>query len=73
MCFNMQDLKAFEVDTLVRVCTATYDKTPVEQEGIRVLVGDLRNSFSSSFILRIAEGSDVVFSLPIKKKKKKSY
>lgn len=39
----MQDLKAFEVDTLVRVCAATYDKTPVEQEGIRVLVGDLHN------------------------------
>lgn len=39
MCFNVQDLKAFEVDTLVRVCAATYDKTPVEQEGIRVLVG----------------------------------
>lgn len=28
------------MNTLVRVCAATYDKTPVEQEGIRVLVGD---------------------------------
>lgn len=26
------------MNTLVRVCAATYDKTPVEQEGIRVLV-----------------------------------
>lgn len=33
----LEDLKAFGVQTLVRVCTATYDKTPVEQEGIQVL------------------------------------
>lgn len=38
--FFVQDLKAYGVNTLVRVCTATYDKTPVEQEGIQVLVGD---------------------------------
>lgn len=31
------DLKAFGVHTLVRVCAATYDKSPVEQEGIQVL------------------------------------
>lgn len=33
-----QDLKKFKVNTLVRVCEATYDKTPVEKEGIHVLV-----------------------------------
>ncbi|KAG7226303.1 hypothetical protein INR49_003055 [Caranx melampygus] len=33
----IEDLKAFGVNTLVRVCAATYDKTPVEQEGIHVL------------------------------------
>ncbi|KAK2891573.1 hypothetical protein Q8A73_017238 [Channa argus] len=32
-----QELKAFGVNTLVRVCAATYDKAPVEQEGIQVL------------------------------------
>lgn len=49
----MQDLKAFEVNTLVRVCAATYDKTPVEQEGIRVLVSDSPHGrrFSSSCVL----------------------
>uniref|UniRef100_A0A3B3ZZG1 Uncharacterized protein n=1 Tax=Periophthalmus magnuspinnatus TaxID=409849 RepID=A0A3B3ZZG1_9GOBI len=31
------DLKNFGVNTLVRVCTATYDKAPVEQEGIKVV------------------------------------
>lgn len=33
-----QELKKFEVNTLVRVCDATYDKAPVEKEGIHVLV-----------------------------------
>ncbi|KAK6307435.1 hypothetical protein J4Q44_G00225830 [Coregonus suidteri] len=33
----IEDLKAFGVQTLVRVCNATYDKTPVEQEGITVV------------------------------------
>ncbi|XP_054914793.1 protein tyrosine phosphatase type IVA 2 isoform X1 [Poeciliopsis prolifica] len=32
-----EELKKFEVDTLVRVCDATYDKAPVEKEGIQVL------------------------------------
>uniref|UniRef100_A0A8C7XMU5 Protein tyrosine phosphatase 4A2b n=1 Tax=Oryzias sinensis TaxID=183150 RepID=A0A8C7XMU5_9TELE len=32
-----EDLKKFKVNTLVRVCEATYDKTPVEKEGIHVL------------------------------------
>ena len=29
----------------MRVCAATYDKTPVEQEGIHVLVSDGSDSF----------------------------
>lgn len=33
-----QELKKFHVNTLVRVCDATYDKAPVEKEGIQVLV-----------------------------------
>lgn len=33
----IEDLKSFGVNTLVRVCEATYDKAPVEQEGIQVL------------------------------------
>ncbi|XP_061596965.1 protein tyrosine phosphatase type IVA 2 isoform X1 [Cololabis saira] len=32
-----QELKKSEVNTLVRVCDATYDKAPVEKEGIQVL------------------------------------
>lgn len=32
-----EELKKFEVNTLVRVCDATYDKAPVEKEGIPVL------------------------------------
>ncbi|XP_019731993.1 protein tyrosine phosphatase type IVA 2-like [Hippocampus comes] len=33
----IEDLKAYRANTLVRVCAATYDKAPVEQEGIRVM------------------------------------
>lgn len=33
-----QELKKGGVNTLVRVCEATYDKAPVEKEGIQVLV-----------------------------------
>lgn len=33
-----KELKAFGVQTLVRVCESTYDKAPVEKEGIEVLV-----------------------------------
>uniref|UniRef100_A0A3Q2Q1Y8 Protein tyrosine phosphatase 4A2a n=1 Tax=Fundulus heteroclitus TaxID=8078 RepID=A0A3Q2Q1Y8_FUNHE len=33
----VEDLKAYGVGTLVRVCAATYDKAPLEQEGIQVL------------------------------------
>ncbi|XP_059810273.1 protein tyrosine phosphatase type IVA 2-like [Hemitrygon akajei] len=32
-----EELKKYGVTTLVRVCEATYDKAPVENEGIRVL------------------------------------
>lgn len=32
----IEDLKMYGVNTLVRVCAATYDKTPVEHEGIHV-------------------------------------
>lgn len=40
-----QELKSFGVQTLVRVCDATYDKTPVEKEGIEVLVRFVINLF----------------------------
>ncbi|XP_072303707.1 protein tyrosine phosphatase type IVA 2 isoform X1 [Eucyclogobius newberryi] len=32
-----EELKKFEVNTLVRVCEATYDKAPIEKEGIQVV------------------------------------
>uniref|UniRef100_A0A8I3WQS6 Protein tyrosine phosphatase type IVA 3 n=1 Tax=Callithrix jacchus TaxID=9483 RepID=A0A8I3WQS6_CALJA len=32
-----EELKKYEVTTLVRVCDVTHDKAPVEKEGIRVL------------------------------------
>ncbi|TFK13435.1 integrin alpha-E [Platysternon megacephalum] len=32
-----EELKKYGVTTLVRVCDATYDKAPVEKEGIQVL------------------------------------
>ncbi|XP_054619619.1 protein tyrosine phosphatase type IVA 2 isoform X1 [Dunckerocampus dactyliophorus] len=35
--YARQELKKFSVHTLVRVCEATYDKAPVEKEGIQVL------------------------------------
>lgn len=42
----LQELKKFEVNTLVRVCDATYDKAPVESEGIQVLVSTVvRDSY----------------------------
>ncbi|KAM8846574.1 protein tyrosine phosphatase type IVA 2-like [Synchiropus picturatus] len=33
----VEGLKALSITTLVRVCVATYDKKPVEEEGIQVL------------------------------------
>uniref|UniRef100_A0A7N4NTD4 Protein tyrosine phosphatase 4A2 n=1 Tax=Sarcophilus harrisii TaxID=9305 RepID=A0A7N4NTD4_SARHA len=33
-----EELKKYGVTTLVRVCDATYDKAPVEKEGIQVLL-----------------------------------
>lgn len=38
LCLPPKELKKFGVNTLVRVCEATYDKAPVEKEGIQVLV-----------------------------------
>uniref|UniRef100_A0A8C9B4G7 Protein tyrosine phosphatase 4A2 n=1 Tax=Phocoena sinus TaxID=42100 RepID=A0A8C9B4G7_PHOSS len=32
-----EELKKYGVTTLVQVCDATYDKAPVEKEGIHVL------------------------------------
>ncbi|XP_056135764.1 protein tyrosine phosphatase type IVA 2-like, partial [Lampris incognitus] len=32
-----EELKKFEVNTLVTVCEATFDKAPLEKEGIQVL------------------------------------
>ncbi|CAL1584514.1 unnamed protein product [Knipowitschia caucasica] len=32
-----EELKKFEVNTLVRVCESTYDKAPIEKEGIQVV------------------------------------
>ncbi|XP_076421296.1 protein tyrosine phosphatase type IVA 2 isoform X1 [Peromyscus maniculatus bairdii] len=36
-----EELKKYGVTTLVRVCDATYDKAPVEKEGIHVLATNL--------------------------------
>lgn len=52
VCFDVQDLKAYGVNTLVRVCAATYDKAPVEQEGIQVLVSDIHGYAVYSFTYR---------------------
>lgn len=34
-----QDLKKYGATTVVRVCEVTYDKTPLEKDGITVMVG----------------------------------
>ncbi|XP_044523954.1 protein tyrosine phosphatase type IVA 2 isoform X2 [Gracilinanus agilis] len=45
-----EELKKYGVTTLVRVCDATYDKAPVEKEGIQVLiVDDWLNLLKSKF------------------------
>lgn len=38
ICLSSKELKKYGVTILVRVCDATYDKAPVEKEGIHVLV-----------------------------------
>ncbi|KAF2982664.1 hypothetical protein EK904_002833 [Melospiza melodia maxima] len=37
--FPAQDLKKYGATTVVRVCEVTYDKTPLEKDGITVMVG----------------------------------
>lgn len=36
--FPSQDLKKYGATTVVRVCEVTYDKTPLEKDGITVVV-----------------------------------
>lgn len=41
MCYavlSLQDLKRYGATTVVRVCDITYDKTPLEKDGINVVV-----------------------------------
>ena len=35
---SIQDLKKYGATTVVRVCEVTYDKTPLENDGITVMV-----------------------------------
>lgn len=37
----LQDLKKYGATTVVRVCEVTYDKTPLEKDGITVVVSDV--------------------------------
>lgn len=37
-CTRFQDLKHYGATTVVRVCDITYDKTPLEKDGITVVV-----------------------------------
>lgn len=37
--FPPKDLKKYGATTVVRVCEVTYDKTPLEKDGITVMVG----------------------------------
>lgn len=39
--FQPQDLKKYGATTVVRVCEVTYDKTPLEKDGITVVVRDM--------------------------------
>jgi hypothetical protein len=39
--FLSQDLKKYGATTVVRVCEVTYDKTPLEKDGITVVVRDM--------------------------------
>ena len=38
---SLQDLKKYGATTVVRVCEVTYDKTPLEKDGITVVVSGL--------------------------------
>uniref|UniRef100_A0A8C1NNP8 Protein tyrosine phosphatase type IVA 3 n=1 Tax=Cyprinus carpio TaxID=7962 RepID=A0A8C1NNP8_CYPCA len=37
ICGNLSDLKKYGATTVVRVCEITYDKTPLEKDGITVV------------------------------------
>lgn len=45
MCVSPQDLKRYGATTVVRVCDITYDKTPLEKDGINVVVS-LHNMYA---------------------------
>lgn len=45
MCVSPQDLKRYGATTVVRVCDITYDKTPLEKDGINVVVS-LHNTYT---------------------------
>lgn len=61
-----QELKKFDVNTLVRVCDATYDKAPVEKEGIQVLVRVDTHSLSyCMFILSNSHTYSVILLSPL--------
>lgn len=41
---SLQDLKRYGATTVVRVCDITYDKTPLEKDGINVVVRQHHNT-----------------------------
>lgn len=41
----LQDLKKYGATTVVRVCEITYDKTPLEKDGITVMVRYISTSY----------------------------
>lgn len=46
ICFS-QDLKRYGATTVVRVCDITYDKAPLEKDGINVVVRAPENTHQS--------------------------
>lgn len=42
--FFYQDLKHYGATTVVRVCDITYDKAPLEKDGINVVVSTQENT-----------------------------
>lgn len=46
-----QELKKYSVTTVVRVCEATYDTSPVEKEGIQFLVSKIDFGLNCNFYL----------------------